>query len=411
MRRKIATWILFAVALAALPGAAAAASCSEMVVGSILSLTGRHSTAGILTRNGYEFAIRQLKEAGGIRVGDRCYDLRVIYHDDESMPERGVQVAERLIERGRVQFLLGPNSAAVADAVSDITEAARIPMLSAQGMPRTLFARERKYLFGLVTVTEHHLAAVLELAAKVAVSTGRPKASVKIALVSSDDPYVSELRAGLLRNAIVHSMSVVVDERLAPDLTNMPTILSKVRLNQADIVIVTGDGRISAAAARQIEELQVHTPIVAMTDCEAAGIPSRSEAATANILCAARAPQRVGAGAGAPVSDYPAFEKAYRAQTKMNISQPVPDAAAQAAIAVAVFADALRRAGARDSEKIRDALAATDMSTFYGRIRFSDSGNVVAAPVIWRQIQSGRFKVVAPADKATHNFQWPRRGL
>jgi len=397
--------------LAAFPGAAAAASCSEVVVGSILSLTGRYSTGGVLTRNGYEFAIRQLKDAGGIRVGDRCYDLRVIYYDDESTPERGVQVAKRLIEKDRVQFLLGPNSAAVTDAVSDIAEAARIPILSAQGMPRTLFAKDRKYLFGLLTVTEHHLSAVLELAANVAMSTGRPKSSVKLALMSTDGPYVSELRAGLLRQAVGHAMNIAVDERLAPDLANMGSILSKVRLTQADIVIVTGDGKVAAAATRQIEELQVHTPIVAMTDCESAGISVRSDIAAANILCAARMPRYVGGGGTSVLNDFAMFEKAFKAYSKGDAGQPVPDAVAQATMAIAVFADALRRAGARDSDKIRDALAATDIKTFYGRVRFARAGNVIAAPMIWRQIQDGRFNIVAPASNATHNFQWPRRGL
>ena len=409
MRRLKVFWLLFAAVLTVLPGAAAAGTCSEMVVGSILSLTGRNSTAGVLARNGYEVAIRQLKNAGGIRVGDRCYDLRVIYYDDESVPQRGVEVAKRLIEKDRVQFLLAPNSAAVTDAVSDITEAAGVPMLSAQGLPRTLFAKGRSYLFGLLTVTEHHLSSVLELAAKVAISTGRAKSSIKIALVSADDPFVSDLRAGLLRQALGDSMNVVVDARLGPDLANMGSILSKVRLAQADIVIVSGDGKAAAAAARQIEERGVHTPIVAMTQCEAAGISPTSDTAD-NILCATRAVRHVERGRSSVFTDYPMFEKAYRAHTKRDGNQPVADAAAQAAVAVSVFADALRRAGARDSEKIRDALAATDMDTFFGRVRFSDAGNVLAAPLIWRQIQSGSFNIVAPATKATHNFHWPRRG-
>ncbi|MGI9479243.1 MAG: ABC transporter substrate-binding protein [Hyphomicrobiaceae bacterium] len=410
MRRLKVFWLLFAAVLTVLPGTAAAGTCSEMVVGSILSLTGRNSTAGVLARNGYEFAIRQLKDAGGIRVGDRCYDLRVIYYDDESVPQRGVQVAKRLIEKDRVQFLLAPNSAAVTDAVSDITEAAGVPMLSAQGLPRTLFAKGRRYLFGLLTVTEHHLASVLELAAKVAVSTGRPKSSIKIALVSADDPFVSDLRAGLLRQALSGSMNVVVDERLGADLANMASILTKVRLAKADIVIVSGDGKVAAAAARLIEENGVHTPIVAMTQCEAAGIAPTS-ASAANILCAAREVRHAAGGRLSGVADYSRFEKAYKARWKSDVDLPVADAAAQAAVAVAVFADALRRAGARDSDKIRDALAATDIGTFFGRVRFSESGYVLAAPLIWRQIQNGRFNIVAPAAMATHNFQWPRRGL
>ncbi len=403
-------WLLFVVAWTVLPGsAAAAATCSEIVLGAVLSFTGRYSTSGILARNGYELATQQLKDAGGIRMGDKCYNLRVIYYDDESSPERGVRVAKRLIEKDRVQFILGPNSASVADTVADLTEAARIPMLNAQGTPRTLYGKGRKYLFGMVTASEQHLTAVLELVANVARNTDRPQSSVKIALVSTDDPFVSDLRAGLLRQATGQAMKIAVDEKLDPDLINMGAILSKVRLAQADVVIVTGDPKVAATAARQIEELQVHTPIVAMTHCEAADIVKRLGTVAANILCAARDSKQ--AAGGGHLSDFAAFEKAYKARSKREMSDPLPDAAAQAALAVYVFADALRRAGSRDNEKVRDALAVTDTMTFFGRLRFTKAGNAVAKPMIWRQIQDGKYNIVAPAARATHNFQWPRSGL
>ena len=129
----------------------------------------------------------------------------------------------------------------------------------------------------------------------------------------------------------------------------------------------------------------------------------------ANILCAARDSKQV--AGGGHLSDYAAFEKAYKARSKREMADPLPDAAAQAALAVYVFADALRRAGSRDNEKVRDALAVTDIMTFFGRLRFTKAGNAVAEPMIWRQIQDGKYNIVAPAGRATHNFQWPRSGL
>ena len=402
-------WLVFVVVLTGLPGAAMAASCSEIVLGAVLSLTGRHSTSGVLARNGYELAAQQLKADGGVRIGDRCYNLRIIYYDDESAPERGVEVAKRLIEKDRVQFILGPNSAAVADSVADLTEAARIPMLNAQGTPRTLYGKGRKYLFGMVTASERHLTSVLDLAANVARNTTRSAAPIRVALVSTDDPFVSNLRAGLLREATEQSMIIAADEKFDADLANMAAVLSKVRLGQADILIVTGDAKAAAVATRQIEELQVHTPIVAMTHCEAAGLTTRQASAAANMLCAARDVQ--GAKRGAALTDYTAFDAAYRARFKIETSDPLPDAAAQAALALHVFAHALRRAGTRDNEKVREALAATDVMTFYGRLRFNKSGMAPPTPVVWRQIQMGKYNIVAPAERATHNFQWPRSGL
>ena len=62
-------------------------------------------------------------------------------------------------------------------------------------------------------------------------------------------------------------------------------------------------------------------------------------------------------------------------------------------------------------DEVRDALAATDLATFYGRITFNEAGHRLVEPVVWRQVQDGKYNIVAPSAHATHNFQWPRSGL
>jgi branched-chain amino acid transport system substrate-binding protein len=86
----------------------------------------------------------------------------------------------------------------------------------------------------------------------------------------------------------------------------------------------------------------------------------------------------------------------------------VPYQTAQASAAVYVFKDAFERAGSMDKEKIRDALSATDMMTFYGGIKFSENGNNIAKPMVLRQIQDGVYNVVAPSKFASHKLQYPR---
>ncbi len=73
-----------------------------------------------------------------------------------------------------------------------------------------------------------------------------------------------------------------------------------------------------------------------------------------------------------------------------------------------MFKDAFERAGSLDKEKVRDAIAATDMKTFYGDIRFAPEGNNIAKPMVLRQIQNGTYNVVAPSDFASHKLNWPR---
>ena len=86
----------------------------------------------------------------------------------------------------------------------------------------------------------------------------------------------------------------------------------------------------------------------------------------------------------------------------------MPYQTAQASAAVYVFKDAFERAGSLDKDVLRDAIAATDMMTFYGGIKFSEAGNNIAKPMVLRQIQDGAYNVVAPSEFASHELNWPR---
>jgi branched-chain amino acid transport system substrate-binding protein len=71
---------------------------------------------------------------------------------------------------------------------------------------------------------------------------------------------------------------------------------------------------------------------------------------------------------------------------------------ASCAAAVVVLQDAIERAGSSDKKKVRDALAATNVDTFYGPVKFSPNGmnEVRDLPII--QVQDKHIKVLHPAD-------------
>ena len=92
----------------------------------------------------------------------------------------------------------------------------------------------------------------------------------------------------------------------------------------------------------------------------------------------------------------------------MYKDRSVPYQTAQASAAMYVFMDAFQRAGSLDKEKVRDAISATNLKTFYGDIRFSEAGNNIAKPMALRQIQNGKYNVVSPPEFASAKVNWPR---
>ena len=203
-------------------------------------------------------------------------------------------------------------------------------------------------------------------------------------------------------------MKVVIDEQLPRDLSDMSAILTKVKLLKPDLLIVSGHSKGAATAVRQIGEQNIKVPMIAMTHCEAADVTGKFSDAANDILCSTQWAETL--SYEDPIFGSAAnYEQEFKAAFPEYKDKKVPYQTAQASAAVYVFKDAFERAGSLDKEKLRDAIAATDMKTFYGDIRFAPEGNNIAKPMVLRQIQNGEYNVVAPSAFASHQLNWPRK--
>ena len=382
--------------------------CDEIHLGSAISLTGKYATNGIHAKNGYEFAIQKIKENGGVKIGGKCYNFKVTYYDDESKGDRGATLAERLINQDKVQYMLGPYSSGLTKAIAPVTEKYRIPMVEAEGASRSLFNKGYKYLFAVLSTSEQYLASAVTLAAEMAEKEGKSPSTVKVAVAVENDPFSLDIRAGVLDDAARYNMNVIIDEQLPRDLSDMSAILTKVKLLKPDLLIVSGHSKGAATAVRQIDEQNVKVPMIAITHCEAADVTGKFGDAANDILCSTQWAETL--SYEDPIFGTAAnYEKEFKAAFPEYQDKSVPYQTAQASAAVYVFKDAFERAGSLDKEKVRDALAATDMMTFYGGIKFSEAGNNIAKPMVLRQIQDGQYNVVAPSKFASHKLNWPRK--
>jgi branched-chain amino acid transport system substrate-binding protein len=71
------------------------------------------------------------------------------------------------------------------------------------------------------------------------------------------------------------------------------------------------------------------------------------------------------------------------------------------------FQYALERAGTLDPEKVRDALADLDVTTFYGILKFDKRGLNVYKPMVVNQIINGRLTTVWPTGLAETAPKYP----
>ena len=377
-----------------------------IILGSAISLTGKYSTNGIHAKNGYDLAVERINATGGVTVGGKSYKVRVVYYDDESTPARGAQLAERLIKQDDIKYMLGPYSSGLTKAVAPVTEKYKIPMVEAEGASRSLFTQGYRYLFAVLSTSEQYLASSIALAAEIAKKEGRDVSSVKVAMAFENDPFSLDVRAGVMDDVKSHGMKIVIDDKLPRDLSDMSATLTKVRAVKPDILVVSGHSKGAATAARQIKEMKINVPMIAITHCEAAKVVDKFGAATNGFLCPTQWAETLSYQDGyfGTAAEYDALFK----RTFQDYKN-VPYQSAQATAAVLVWKDAFERANSFDTEKLRDALSATELDTFYGKIKFSEAGNNIAKPMVLRQIQNGQFNVVAPSKWASHKVEYPRK--
>jgi branched-chain amino acid transport system substrate-binding protein len=405
-RGTVAVMGVAAAALLAATAAQAKVEGDTIILGSAISLTGKYSTNGIHAQNGYELAVKRVNEMGGVKVGGKSYKLKVVYYDDESTPARGAQLAERLIKQDGVQYMLGPYSSGLTKAIAPVTEKYKIPMVEAEGASRSLFTQGYRYLFAVLSTSEQYLASAITLAAEIAEKNGKKASDVRIAMAFENDPFSQDVRAGVMDDAKKYNMQIVIDDKLPRDLSDMSTTLTKVRAVKPDVLVVSGHSKGAATAARQLAEMRIDTPMVAITHCEAAKIISKFGATTNDILCPTQWAETL-SYSGKYFGSAAEYDKLFKAT--YDGYKNVPYQAAQASAAVLVWKDAFERANSLDKDKVRDAIASTDMMTFYGGIKFAAEGNNIAKPRVLRQIQSEKLNVVAPSKYASSPVNWPRK--
>lgn len=382
---------------------ASAAEEKIIKIGAPLSMSGRHQINGKHTRRGYNLASTVINGNGGIEIGDTTYRIKLVYYDDESNPKLAEKFAKRLINKDKVQFLLGPYGSENTEAVAMVAERAGIPLVQGNGASNTLFEQKRRFMFGVLSTSDSYLSEALNLVAEQAKKMDRKPSSITIGIAVENDLFSKDLRQGVINEAKKFGMDVVVDEILPRDYGDMTFILDQVESKRPDLLIVSGHEGGADLAIRQIMERKLTVPMVAMTHCEGADVHGKYGLGANYTICATQWSSEMpyeGKWFGTAHDYKRKFEAEY--------GYSPPYQAAESTAALLVLADAIQRAASLDPEEVRAALAATDVQTFFGWVRFDEYGRNKAKPMVLRQLVQGRYLIVAPSGFARHEVIFPR---
>ena len=95
-------------------------------IGATLAQTGVYATLGQNQLRGYQLCVKHVNDKGGV-LGRK---LELVLHDDGSDPATAVRLYEQLITQDKVDLVLGPYSSPISDAVADVNEKHKMPMVA-----------------------------------------------------------------------------------------------------------------------------------------------------------------------------------------------------------------------------------------------------------------------------------------
>lgn len=390
MRRISGTFAALGVAAAvgvlALGGGSALAA-DVIRIGAPLPLTGPLSPEGEKQRRGYDLWAKKVNANGGIKVGDTTYTVEIVYVDYESNTPRAVQSAERLITGDKVNFLFSPFGSGAAKAASSVSERYKIPTVAATASSEEVYDQGYKYLFGTFTPNS----TLTNPLAKIVANSGEGIKTV--AIYARNDLFPLAIAREMEKSAAANGFEVVSFDEYAIGTTDHASAMTLMRQSKPDWVFATGYINDLILIRRQMQDLAVQPRVLTMIAgpaykefIEASG-PAADNVSSAAWWHPAVSYEGVDIF-GTTASYVAAFEEAYGA---------LPDyAEASSSAAGAILQLAIEQAGSIDPGKVRDALAGMDVVTFYGPIRFGETGQITSLEPPVFQIQEGEPKVIYP---------------
>ena len=379
-----------AASFAALGALALPANAADVIkIGAPLALTGSLADEGKKQDVVWKMWLDKVNAAGGISVGGKKMQVELVKYDYQSDGQRAAQLAEKLITDDKVDFVLSPFGSGHTKIVATVTERYQTPLLACASSSEAVFDQTFKYLFGTLSPNGGMTNAM------VAFFKTKMPGLKRIAVLGRDDVFPKSMAQGLSAAAKSSGLDVTYDQLYAVGTMDHSAAVSAIKATNPDWIYATGYTQDLILIRKQMADLGVKAPIITMVAGPAYkeytdGLGNLANGVTSSSWWH-HATNYKGIGVWPTTAD---FYKEFVAKENTD-----PDYVhASCAAAVVVLEDAIERAGSTDKSKVRDALAATNVNTFYGPVKFSANGmnEVRDLPII--QVQEKQIKVLHPAD-------------
>jgi branched-chain amino acid transport system substrate-binding protein len=352
-------------------------------IGASISLTGRYERTGAEMNHGYQLCAEKINAEGGI-LGR---PIEYVIYDDQSDPETGARLYEKLISEDRVDVILGPYSSPVTIPASAVTERLKYPMIASGASASDIWTRGFRYVFGVYTGAPYYLEGAIDIALR--------EGLTRVAVLTEDGAFAIDAVRGGMEFAEAAGLEIVHYEEYGRDVTDLSAAISKARAAGAEVLLGGTYGPDAELIVRQSLELGFKPRIFAFTVGAALPDFGPNMGQDAELI--------FGATQWEPTIQGPGVDEFVQAYIDRYGYEPGYHAAGGYG-SCQLLKYAIDEAGALDQEKIRDALATLDTVTVYGAYRVDSTGAQVAKPSYLIQWQNGKRVIVWPFSVAEADY-------
>jgi branched-chain amino acid transport system substrate-binding protein len=406
--------LLGATAAAALAPIAARAQTGEVVIGILYPFSGASAQMGVDAQKAYEAALdiinnkydfdlplartEGLPSLGGAKV-------KLVFADHQGDPQKGRAEAERLITQEKVCALIGTYQSAVAVTVSQTCERYQIPFVSADNSSPSLHTRGLKFFFRAAAHDEMFSKGMFDF------FDAMKKKGTKIetlALLHEDTIFGTDSANAQTKLANQLGYKIAADIKYRANSPSLSAEVQQLKAANADVLMPSSYTTDGILLVKTMSELGYKPNAIV---AQAAGFSEKAlydavgdkvegviTRGSFSLDLAAKRPM-VG-----KIND----------MFKEKSGKDLNDNTSREFMALIVMADAINRAKSTDGDKIRDALAATDIpgeQTImpWKRVKFDEMGQNNDADPVLLQYVGGKFVTVFPPQAAVAEAIWPMK--
>ncbi len=399
-RTVVASTIVLALGLTAGCSAAGGSADDPIVLGASLPLTGPLQAFGTSLEVGYQLAVDEINEAGGITVDGVARELALEIQDNASTPETASEQARDLVLESGAVALLGPATPPLSIPVSLAAEQLKVPaIMTITPIQAWKGANPEgwKYAFDAffdevqMTDTQFQAADLVETNKKVALFTDLEEDGIVMGGLWAD-------------KAESFGYEIVAHEEFPVGNTNFSAQVSEAKASGAEVVIAQVIPPDGIALLREMKAQGYQPEVLFLEKAgNTGGYPQLSDGLADGVLAANWYAEGMGLDREADfIADF--------AEQTGGVNSDLGTIAYGYSIA-RILIEAIESAGSLEADAIVAAIAATDGEYPAGSIAFADD-HTAALPAVQTQWVGGdQVLVLNAGGDAASSIAVPVPGL